>query len=445
MAGRNDNLHSLVTDTKQDLLSDVLPDELAFLPMMRYPADSLFSQALVTPSKINLLSVSPKKPKIVIPASQISLFSFFSGVGFLDLGFEFEGFNISYVNEVRKPFLDAYRYSRRPLNFHESEYGYYEGSVSDFIEDDKNRRLREIIRDSRRKKSIVGFIGGPPCPDFSVGGKNRGSEGDHGKLSSIYIELICQQRPDFYVFENVKGLWSTKKHKAFYEEIKRKTHLAGYVTTERLVNSIEYGVPQDRDRVILIGFQRSLLADVGIEISDESNVVLDKIFPWEKFIKYPKKDAFTYSWPTTNPFAEDSDYPYTNLVPEELTVERWFKENDVLNHANSEHYFKPRAGLTRFASVAEGDDSKKSFKRLHRWRYSPTACYGNNEVHLHPYKIRRISAAEAMAIQSLPKNFTLPPSMTLTDMFKSIGNGVPFVLARAIALMIKDFLGETYS
>ncbi len=43
------------------------------------------------------------------------------------------------------------------------------------------------------------------------------------------------------------------------------------------------------------------------------------------------------------------------------------------------------------------------YKRLHRWRYSPTACYGNNEVHLHPYKPRRISVAEALAIQSLPQ------------------------------------------
>jgi len=88
----------------------------------------------------------------------------------------------------------------------------------------------------------------------------------------------------------------------------------------------------------------------------------------------------------------------------------------------------------------EGDDSKKSYKRLHRWRYSPTAAYGNNEVHIHPYLPRRISVAEALAIQSLPKEFELPATMTLTNMFKTVGNGVPFLASRGIALTILDFL-----
>jgi DNA (cytosine-5)-methyltransferase 1 len=96
-------------------------------------------------------------------------------------------------------------------------------------------------------------------------------------------------------------------------------------------------------------------------------------------------------------------------------------------------------------SVDEGDDSKKSYKRLHRWRYSPTACYGNNEVHLHPYQIRRISVAEALAIQSLPKQFYLPDNLSLTAMFKTIGNGVPYLAAKGIAKTILDFLTNDYS
>ena len=91
-------------------------------------------------------------------------------------------------------------------------------------------------------------------------------------------------------------------------------------------------------------------------------------------------------------------------------------------------------------TIEEGDVSKKSYKRLHRWRYSPTVAYGNNEVHLHPYKERRLSAAEAMALQTLPKDFELPADMSLTDKFKTIGNGVPFLLANGIAKTIDDFL-----
>ena len=94
-------------------------------------------------------------------------------------------------------------------------------------------------------------------------------------------------------------------------------------------------------------------------------------------------------------------------------------------------------------TVSEGDVSRKSYKRLHRYRYSPTAAYGNNEVHLHPYRERRISAAEAMAIQSLPKEFELPQDMSLTDMFKTIGNGVPFLLSEGIAKTIKSFLEDS--
>jgi DNA (cytosine-5)-methyltransferase 1 len=129
-----------------------------------------------------------------------------------------------------------------------------------------------------------------------------------------------------------------------------------------------------------------------------------------------------------------------NGIPAELTVQHWFDKNKVHNHPNSNHYFKPRAGLARFLSVNEGDDSKKSFKRLHSGRFSPTACYGNNEVHLHPFKARRISVAEALAIQSLPKNFSLPLDLSLSDMFKTIGNGVPYKASLSIAKSIKLFI-----
>ncbi len=100
-------------------------------------------------------------------------------------------------------------------------------------------------------------------------------------------------------------------------------------------------------------------------------------------------------------------------------------------------------------TLEEGDANKKSYKRIHRWRYSPTAAYGNNEVHLHPYKARRLSVAECLAIQSLPKEFILPPDMSLSDSFKTIGNGVPFLLSYGIAKTIRDFLenndGKDYS
>ena len=93
-------------------------------------------------------------------------------------------------------------------------------------------------------------------------------------------------------------------------------------------------------------------------------------------------------------------------------------------------------------TIAEGDVSRKSFKRLHRWRYSPTVAYGNNEVHLHPTKARRLSAAEALSLQSLPKEFILPPDMSLSHMFKTVGNGVPYLLSVGIATTLREYLQE---
>lgn len=424
------------TPLRQQTFADVMNDELVF--DAPYPTDVILSpqSILSTPQRDILQQLT----KSLAGNKNAALFSFFSGAGFLDLGFETGGFSVVHVNEVRKSFLEAYRYAREHMDIALPEYGHYEGNIADFLEGKEKKVLEDHIKEIRQKGMLVGFLGGPPCPDFSVGGKNRGREGDNGKLSATYIELICKQQPDFYLFENVKGLWSTKRHRAFFEEMKRQTHTAGYITTERLVNAIEYGVPQDRDRVILLGFRHSMLADKGIMLNNNTQQLPQDIFPWEQYIRYPKPVALTLPWPTMHPFEEDSVISHTDTIIESLTVEAWFQQNDVLAHANAEHYFKPRAGLARFMSVAEGDDSKKSFKRLHRWRYSPTACYGNNEVHLHPYKARRISAAEALAIQSLPKDFVLPPDMTLTDMFKAIGNGVPYLLAHSLACTLADFI-----
>ena len=75
-------------------------------------------------------------------------------------------------------------------------------------------------------------------------------------------------------------------------------------------------------------------------------------------------------------------------------------------------------------------------------KHSPTAAYGNNEVHLHPYLARRISVAEALAIQSLPEDFSLPPDLPLSAKFKMVGNGVPYLLALGIANDISEWIDQ---
>lgn len=375
-----------------------------------------------------------QKGSILSSLQRPIIFSFFSGSGFLDLGFEHSGFDVRFVNEFHQPFLDAYLHSRKVMALPEPKYGHFLGSIEDFVTGDQAQKLNDFVQDSKGD-SLVGFIGGPPCPDFSVAGKNKGAEGENGKLSRVYIDAIIKNKPDFFLFENVKGLWRTVKHRAFYDEMKECLEAAGYILTDRLTNSIEYGVPQDRDRILLFGVHKTHAGNINSE-------ELTMCFDWqEKTIfctsKVLKKDI----WPGQELYIEDSVKACPEPIEcfQELTIEHWFLKNDVYNHPNALHHFQPKS-MHRFQTVLEGDDSKKSFKRLHRWRYSPTAAYGNNEVHLHPYKSRRLSAAESLAIQSLPKEFCFPPTMTLSDMFKTIGNGVPYLAAKGVAETIQRYL-----
>lgn len=361
----------------------------------------------------------------MIEQSNLGIFSFFAGCGLLDLGFEAEGYKTVYVNEFYEPFLDAYKHSRRKMGIAAPAQGY----SSQSIEELDGKRMRAMVDQARSSGDIVGFIGGPPCPDFSIGGKNRGETGENGKLSRVYVDLVCAAKPDFFVFENVKGLWRTKKHRAFYETLKTDLVKAGYLLHERLINAIEFGAPQDRDRIILVGFQKTAFAKGDLD--------------W-KGVVHPGRSAFEHKWPSMDPFEQGGYRASPNNVPVELTVQHWFDKNKVDSHPNAGHVFQPRAGLKRFLSLPEGDDSKKSYKRLHRWRYSPTAAYGNNEVHVHPFEARRITVAEALSIQSAPREFELPASMTLSAMFKTVGNGVPFLAAKGIAATVKGHIDARY-
>lgn len=354
-----------------------------------------------------------------------SVISFFTGAGFLDLGFEHAGFRVDMVNEYDPEFLRGYRHARRATGNSSPRYGYHLGSVEEFSSGKSLERLLAVMAALREEGRRVGFIGGPPCPDFSVAGKQAGVEGGNGRLSVVYADLIKSCRPDFFVFENVKGLWSTRKHREFYESMKSGFRQSGYMLNDRLVNALNYGVPQDRDRIFLVG---ALQAEAGVE------------FPWERHMREGRSDDLTrLEWPGIRAFDEASpEEAAPPGVPKELTVEHWFRRNDVRNHPNGDMAFVPRSA--RIKEVEEGNVKKKSFKRLHRWRYSPTAAYGNNEVHLHPYLPRRLSVAEALAIQSLPAEFSLPTDMPLSKCFKTIGNGVPYLAALGLARSIADHL-----
>lgn len=373
--------------------------------------------------------------------SNIVIFSFFSGVGILDLAFEKNGYEIVFVNEYESRFMEAYRFSRRNLQMREPRLGYSNKSALVYTKGKNKQKLIRMIQEEKAAGNIVGFIGGPPCPDFSIGGKNRGASGKNGRLTKTYFDLIARCKPDFFLFENVKGLVKTEKHKMFYNEMKMKVTHSGYVISDKLANSLSYGVPQFRERILMVGFRENEFKRKGVLNVDERNYFS---FPWDKYKQFEINKILSLNWPIAEEFRENSEREFIYDVPKSLTVEYWFRKNHVTKHPNQNKVFSVKDGLEKMKRILEGDTRRKSFKRLHRWKYSPTAAYGNNEVHLHPYKVRRLSVAEAMAIQSLPEKFVLPNDIPLTAMFKMIGNGVPYLMAECIAKSLKELVNQVY-
>lgn len=198
------------------------------------------------------------------------------------------------------------------------------------------------------------------------------------------------------------------------------------------MNSLEFGVPQDRERLFVVGFKRPLAQTaLGRKL-----VAAERgWFLWPEIETY--KGAKSLPWPKVTPFGKEPSKP--DEIPIELTVfPALFGNGDPEKIANGSEYFNPHS--SKFKQVREGDVSGKSFKRLHRYRFSPTAWYGNREVHLHPWKPRRLSVREALRIQSVPDEYILPEAMSLSAKFKMVSNGVPCVIAFNLASAVYRFL-----
>ena len=140
----------------------------------------------------------------------------------------------------------------------------------------------------------------------TFGGKNRGVKGDHGKLSQTYLDIICKYKPDFFVFENVKGLWRTAVHRAFFDKLCLQAKKAKYSISTRLINALEYGVPQDRERIILIGISNTVLKDNPI-VKAKSGTIPS--FPWHHAIVHDMDVVKNMPWPGEENFQESGFRP----------------------------------------------------------------------------------------------------------------------------------------
>ena len=298
-------------------------------------------------------------------------------------------------------------------------------------------RIRREALGTSNRGDHFGIVGGPPCPDFSIGGKNRGGEAERGRLTRIFVERICELKPSFFLLENVKGLINTCKHREFlFQQISRLEE-NGYSVDLALLNALDSGVAQDRERLFVVGVRRSLIRRIykrNLHKGDRD------WFPWPKDEKYYGA-KYKYQWPTQIPFGSTPAEPH-GIPPELFVGSLIINQDEIRGLPNGTEAFQPYS--KKFSEISEGDVSRKSFKRLHRFRFSPTAAYGNNEVHLHPALPRRLTVREAMRIQSVPDSFMLPVELPLSLKFKIVGNGVPVLLAQKVGLSLRRFIiGDT--
>ncbi len=376
--------------------------------------------------------MTSKKTKThTAPPGRIPVLSFFTGGGFLDIGFEQAGFEVVWTNEANKAFADMYSFGmtlwRKSVSPENAK-----ASVS-ARRNIEHTFAPEILRSAfnRKTPSFFGIIGGPPCPDFSSGGKNKGGKGINGKLSKTYVHRICSIQPSFFIFENVPGLYNTKKHRKFLTKLENALERKNYCLDLKILNSLDFGLPQDRERLFMIGVKQGIVKKwLGRKVKNGER----GWFPWPKPRYENAKES--YNWPGIVCNGKNPAKP--SKIPYELMVHSLFNmKNNPSKLPNGKDCFKPYSN--KFNIIREGDTQRKSFKRLHRFRFSPTVCYGHNEVHLHPSKKRRLSVREAMRIQGIPDIYALPEEASLSAKFAIVSNGVPVLLSYEVAKSLCGF------
>jgi DNA (cytosine-5)-methyltransferase 1 len=162
----------------------------------------------------------------------------FCGAGGLSLGFEWAGFNCLVANDNFKDASETYQ-----SNFVHNDFVF-----GDITELSTKHKIIKILKD---KEAVDIVVGGPPCQGFSNAGK-RLIDDPRNKLYKEFINIVVSTKPRVVLMENVEGILSMDEGKVF-SEIRSDLEELGYFVEARKLNTVEYGIPQRRKRVIIIG------------------------------------------------------------------------------------------------------------------------------------------------------------------------------------------------
>jgi len=170
--------------------------------------------------------------------SKISVTSLFSGCGGMDLGFHKSGFNIKWANDIDNKACETYA-----------------NNIGDHIEHGDITLI-----DYSKIPDADLILGGFPCQDFSMIWKRGGINTERGNLYQNFVDIVSKKNPLMFIAENVKGILSANKKKAIHQIIEdfSSTGKYGYNTTPHLINFANYGVPQLRERVLIIGIRKDI-------------------------------------------------------------------------------------------------------------------------------------------------------------------------------------------
>jgi len=358
----------------------------------------------------------------------------FAGAGGLSLGFESAGFDV-----VASVEIDPVHCAVHEFNFPRTKT--ICASIADITGD-------EIISLADVGSEIDVVIGGAPCQGFSLIGK-RALDDPRNQLVYHYIRIVNEIQPKYFVFENVKGI-TVGEHKKFLNEMIDEFRKIGYqiLLDYKVLNARDFGVPQDRKRLFLIGARSDQqLPEYPVPLKTTPTV-------WDAIGDLPNADDF-WELETTDSieveFASFSEYQKVRRGllsdPSDYSYKRRWKESMLTSSMTTKH---TELSKQRFSATKNGDTEEISrFLKLAPDGVCNTLRAGTNKDRgaytsprpIHPTFPRVITVREAARLHSYPDWFRF--NITKWHGFRQIGNSVPPLLGRAVGSSVMKALGIT--
>jgi DNA (cytosine-5)-methyltransferase 1 len=338
----------------------------------------------------NILKIKIEKKKSWIHKEEIAIknkfkvISLFSGSGGLDLGFLATGkFEIIYANDFSKTACLT-----------------YSNNIGNHIVCEDISKLINLP-----KADII--IGGPPCQGFSTANPSRSFDDPRNHLFKEYSRIIKEVKPKLFLMENVSGMVTMENGKVF-QIIKKELRSCGYKLYDSLLNAKDYGVPQSRRRMIIIGVRNDLNKEFHFPIPthNESNYLT----VGDAIIKKSVNDNCP------------------NHIIGKLTE---------LNLKRIKHI--PEGGSMKDCpeNLQNNSDLNRSMRRLHSKKESYTIVHNNCDHYYHPTENRRITIREMARIQGYPDDFIFAGSKS--EQSRQVGNSVPVGLGKALGKSVYSF------